>query len=225
MREYHLSAEGVPEYINMLEDAQRTAIRINQNNLITDSSVLADATASMLSSQQFPRATEEWEHLKPSAKTWTEWKDLYKKTLGMERVRVKSGGGADSFRGANPGGANAARNMVPGVPGSRPAAANTATDSPPTDDKNEAPFTAGELEAWFDNLANAAKAERATVDELVKSIAALTATNSQLVVEVTKLGKEKTVIQQEVNGLWRRGSPSDTMQTSGTRGGRRNCRH
>ena len=63
MREYHHAAEGVPEYINMLEDAQRTAIRIDKNNPITDASVLAVATASMMSSQQFPRATEEWEHL------------------------------------------------------------------------------------------------------------------------------------------------------------------
>ena len=69
MRRYHNSAKGIPEYINMLEDAQRTAIRIDHNNPITDESVLAIATSSMLLSQQFPRATEGWEHCQPAEKT------------------------------------------------------------------------------------------------------------------------------------------------------------
>ena len=108
IREYHHSAEGVPEYINMLEDAQRTAIRIDKNNPITDASVLAIATASMLSSQQFPRATEEWEHLQPAAKTWNKWKTIYKEAQGLERICVVAGGESDSFGGSNIGGANAA---------------------------------------------------------------------------------------------------------------------
>ena len=48
--------------MNMLEAAQRTAIRIDKRNRIMDAFVLAVVTASIMSSQQFPRATEEWEH-------------------------------------------------------------------------------------------------------------------------------------------------------------------
>ena len=61
MRKNHEQAYGIPEYINMLEDAQRTALCIDETNLITDTSVLNIATTDMLSSQQFPRTTEAWE--------------------------------------------------------------------------------------------------------------------------------------------------------------------
>jgi hypothetical protein len=36
MREFHKAADGIPEYINMLEDAQRTVLRIDKGNPITD---------------------------------------------------------------------------------------------------------------------------------------------------------------------------------------------
>ena len=47
-RKYHLQDDGIPEYINMLKDAQRTALRIDETNLITDTSVLNIATTTML---------------------------------------------------------------------------------------------------------------------------------------------------------------------------------
>ena len=57
MKKYHLWANGIIEYINMLGNAQRTALRINKTNPITDMSVLNIATAAMILSQQFPRTT------------------------------------------------------------------------------------------------------------------------------------------------------------------------
>ena len=49
-------------------------------------------------------------------------------------------------------------------------AAAAATDSPPTEDAGAKPFAANKLEACFDNLANAAKAERTALKELVKAL-------------------------------------------------------
>ena len=69
-QKYYQQADGIPEYINMLEDDQRTALRIDETNPITDTSVLNIATAAMLSSQQFPRTTEEWEDVPPVDKHW-----------------------------------------------------------------------------------------------------------------------------------------------------------
>ena len=57
MRKYHEQADGIHEYINILEDAQRTALCIDETNLVMDTSVINIATAAMLSSQQFPRTT------------------------------------------------------------------------------------------------------------------------------------------------------------------------
>ena len=59
MRDFHNKAVGVPEYINMLEDAQRTALRIDENNPITNKSVLNIATNAMLKTQQFPCTNDE----------------------------------------------------------------------------------------------------------------------------------------------------------------------
>ena len=70
MRKYHLQADGIPEYINMLEDAQRTALLIDKTNPITDTSVLNIVTAVMLSTQQFPRTTEDWEDAPRVDKHW-----------------------------------------------------------------------------------------------------------------------------------------------------------
>ena len=174
----------------MLEDAQRTALRIDETNPITDTSVLNIATAAMISSKQPPRTTEEWEDVPPVEKHWKTWKSMYKAAQGRERVRSKAGGGKNSFGGVNAGGANTAA---------------AATNSPPTDDASAEPFTVDKLEACFDNLDNAAKAERSTLYELVKSIAVLTTTNSKLVATNKKWGGENTTLQHEINALRKRG--------------------
>ena len=169
MCDYHLTAEGIPEYINMLEDAQRQALRIDENNPITDASVLVIATSAFLKDNRFPRTSEDWEDLPSNRKTWATWKTMYKAAQGRERIRVKAAGGTNSFGGNNEGGANAAV-------------------EPPNSD--EVAASVGDLEACFDNLANAAKVERTTLDELVKNNAALTTANSDLVAEVKEKNAE-----------------------------------
>ena len=135
---------------------------------------------------------------------------MYKSAQGRERVRAKAGGGKNYFGGVNAGGANTA-------------AAAAATNSPPTDDAGAEPFTVDKLEACFDNLANAAKAERSTLDKLVKSIAVLTATNSKLLATNTKWGGENTTLQHEINVLRKLGG--DSRLTSIKRKGLRPCKN
>ena len=74
MQDYHLKAEGIPEYINMLEDAQCSALRIDENNPITDASVLVIATSALMKDSRFPRTSEDWEDLPANQKTWEAWK-------------------------------------------------------------------------------------------------------------------------------------------------------
>jgi hypothetical protein len=108
MRDYHHTAEGIPEYINMLEDAQRSALRIDANNPLTNASMLVIATSAFLKDNRFPRTSEDWEDLPSADKTWVAWKTMYKAAQGRERVRVKAAGGANAFGGNNEGRANAA---------------------------------------------------------------------------------------------------------------------
>ena len=115
-------------------------------------------------------------------------------------MRAKAGGWTNSFGGVNPVGANAAGDTKP-----TPNVAAAATDSPPTDNAGDEPVAVGELEAFLDNLANVAKAEWSSLEELVKSLATLTTTNSELVAANKKLANEHANLQHEINGLRKRG--------------------
>ena len=100
---------------------------------------------------------------------------MYKSSQGRERVRAKAGCGKNSFGGVNAFSANTSA---------------AATDSLLTDNAGAEPFNVDDLGACFDDLAKTAKAERTTLNELVKIIAVLTATNSKLVA-VNKNGEGK----------------------------------
>jgi hypothetical protein len=44
---------------------------------MSDQQLLTIASASVYASQDFTRATEDWERLLPAAKTWAAWKIAY----------------------------------------------------------------------------------------------------------------------------------------------------
>ena len=77
MRQYHLEHEGVPEYINALEDAQKMATLLDESNKIADGTLLLIASASVLKSQRYPQVKKKWEDLTKDAQTWEAWKVLY----------------------------------------------------------------------------------------------------------------------------------------------------
>ena len=59
MQRYHLEFEGIPEYINMLEDAQRQSGRAGRT--IADETLLLFASTAMLTSERFLQANDDWE--------------------------------------------------------------------------------------------------------------------------------------------------------------------
>ena len=72
MQRYHLEVESIPEYINMLEDAQRQDGRAGRT--IADETLLLFASTTMLTSEQFPRANDDWEERAERDKTLAQWK-------------------------------------------------------------------------------------------------------------------------------------------------------
>ena len=78
----------------------------------------------LYSTEQFPRATEKWEDMSESEKTWAKWKSLYKSAEAKEKVRLQATGGKDQFGVAHYSGKG---NLVPFVyvPPASAAAANT----------------------------------------------------------------------------------------------------
>ena len=59
IQRYHLRVERIPEYINMLEDAQRQAIR--EGRTIADEMLLLFTSIATLTGERFPRANDNWE--------------------------------------------------------------------------------------------------------------------------------------------------------------------
>lgn len=176
MQKYHLEAEGVPEYINLLEDAQKRSKRAG--NPVTDATLVVIATNAMLTTEQFPRTNEDWEELDVADRTWLKWKDLYRAAEKKSKIKKKAAGGKDQFGSAN---------------------AATTENLPPSD--SEEPMGLASLEGYFDNLAAAAVNEKAVLESLVASNATLTTSNAELSATVTKLTSDVRHLQQENNAL------------------------
>jgi hypothetical protein len=86
-----MQADGIPEYINMLKEAQRKLARANLPML--DNQLLAIALTLVLASGHFPRPTDEWEALACNNKTWAAWKTHYR-AVHITRKRQMLAAGA-----------------------------------------------------------------------------------------------------------------------------------
>ena len=99
IQRYHLEVEGIPESINMLEDAQRQAGWAGR--AISDKNLLLFASTAMLTSERFPRANYAWEDRAEVDKTWEAWKLAYKQAHAKARVKAQTHGGSTKFGAAN----------------------------------------------------------------------------------------------------------------------------
>ena len=189
LRKCHVDAAGINEYINMLEDGQRQSVRIDETNPITDGTLLNIATGAMLKTKQFPRANEEYEALAKANKTWAEWKKIYKKAQGNERVQAAVSGDGAGFSGAAMAGNIPPTPVPPGQPRPYP---------------REDPATLTDIEACFDNMAVAATTQSNAFDELVKSNATLVKSVADLTkanADLAKSNAELTRATKQAAGL------------------------
>ena len=169
MLDYYTIAEGIPEYINMLEDAQRKLERANLP--MSNDQLVAIASTSVLAANDFPRTTEEWEALPPASKTWAAWKTRYR-TAHTARKRQLLAAGA-------------------GHAGDRVGAANAAIGG---EDDPIPPDTFTRLDGYLDNLAAAATTERTTLTQLIENNATLTASVTSLTASVAALSAAYTLL-------------------------------
>jgi hypothetical protein len=72
MHQYYVQADGIPQYIIMLEDAQKKAKWAGMP--IADIKLVMMASAAVLAAQHFPREVNNWEGLPSSSRTWAAWK-------------------------------------------------------------------------------------------------------------------------------------------------------
>ena len=132
MQRYHLEVEGIPEYINMLEDAQRQAVWSGRT--IADETLLLFASTTMLTSERFLLTNENYEERAERDKTWSQWKTTYKRAHAKARVKAQGNNGSVKFGAAN-------------------SSAHQETANPPLEEDGGDLKT---LKGYFDNLAAAA---------------------------------------------------------------------
>jgi hypothetical protein len=75
MRQYYEGMPDIPEYIFLLEDAQRKAARARLP--INNQTFTILASTALLAADTFPRTTELWEELDPADETWAAWRTAY----------------------------------------------------------------------------------------------------------------------------------------------------
>ena len=99
MQRYHLKSEGIPEYNNMLEDAQRQAGRSGRT--IANNTLLLFASTDMLTNERFTRANDDWGERAKRDKTWTQWKSSYNRAHAKARVKAQANNSSVKFVAAN----------------------------------------------------------------------------------------------------------------------------
>ena len=156
--------EGIPAYINKLEDAQKQSNRAG--NPITDPTLLLFAANAMLRTNRFPRANDIWEELTGADRTWEMWKTIYRKADMAKKVKKTSQGEQDHF------GAHGAFDKVPGPEEEMPQ------------------LYVADLDGYFSSLANAATTEKDILAALVRSNATLATSNASLTATVSNLQKQ-----------------------------------
>ena len=99
MQRYHLELDGIPEYINMLEDAQNQAGRAGCT--IANETLLLFSRTAMLTTERYPRTKDDWEDRAKENKTWSDWRTAYKRAYGKARVKAQATEGSEKFGTAN----------------------------------------------------------------------------------------------------------------------------
>ena len=99
MQRYHLEVEGIPEYINILEEAQRKSGWAGRT--IADETLLLFVSTAMLTGERFPRANDGWEERVERYKTLPQWKSAYKRAHAKARVKAQAKNGSVKFGAAN----------------------------------------------------------------------------------------------------------------------------
>jgi hypothetical protein len=99
MHQYYVQADGIPQYIIMLEDAQKKAKRAGMP--IANIELIMMALAAILAAQHFPREVDDWEGLPSSSRTWAAWKIAFHLAHLKRQCQILASGGGEPLSRAH----------------------------------------------------------------------------------------------------------------------------
>jgi hypothetical protein len=103
MTQYYVQADGIPEFIVMMEEAQKKAMQASMS--IADVKLVMMALVAVLAAQHFPHKIDNWEGLPTKSRDWQAWKVAFCLAhLKRQRQLQASGGGKplDDAHAVNP---------------------------------------------------------------------------------------------------------------------------
>jgi hypothetical protein len=99
MHQYYVQANGIPQYIIMLEDAQKKAKRAGMP--IANIELIMMALAAILAAQHFPWEVNNWEGLPLSSRTWVAWKMAFRLAHLKHQRQILASGRGEPLGGAH----------------------------------------------------------------------------------------------------------------------------
>ena len=99
MTQYYVQADGIPQFIVMMEDAQKKAKRAGMP--ISNVKLVMMASAAVLAAQRFLREVDDWEGLPAIDRTWRAWKVAFRLAHLKRQRQLQASGGGEPMGGAN----------------------------------------------------------------------------------------------------------------------------
>jgi hypothetical protein len=99
MHGYYTQADGIPQYIIMLEEAQKKAKRAGMP--IADIELIMMALAAVLVAQHFPCKDNNWEGLPDNSHLWVAWKMAFHLSHLKRQRQILASGGGEPLGGAH----------------------------------------------------------------------------------------------------------------------------
>jgi hypothetical protein len=97
MHRYYAQVDGIPQYIIMLEEAQKKAKQAGMP--IADIKLVMMALAAVLAAQHFPRKVDNWEGLPANSRSWAAWKMAFRLAHLKRQHQILALGGGSLLAG------------------------------------------------------------------------------------------------------------------------------
>jgi hypothetical protein len=99
MTQYYVQADGIPQFIVMMEDVQKKAKQAVMP--IADVELVMMALVAVLAAQHFPHEVDDWEGLPAINRTWKAWKVAFRLAHLKRQRQLQASGGGEPLGGAN----------------------------------------------------------------------------------------------------------------------------
>jgi hypothetical protein len=93
MTQYYVQADGIPQFIVVMEYAQKKDTRVCIS--IANAKFVMMALAAVLAAQNFPHKVDDWESLPTKSHTWQSWKMAFRLAHLKRQRQLQASGGGD----------------------------------------------------------------------------------------------------------------------------------